>query len=341
LADLRFFPAPVPQTLARLATLTGAQVPDGADGGQVVLDVAPLQTATASQLSFFDNRKYLEAFQVTQAGVCFVRATEAPLAPVTTVVLVTADPYKAYALAAQAFYPAPVPTGAVHPRAVVSPTARIGEHTDIGAGAVIEDGAEIGSHCRIAANVVIGAGVCIGDHTVIGAGASLSHCLIGSHVVIYPGARLGQPGFGFAFNYDHPVKVPQLGRVIIEDHVEIGANTTVDRGAGPDTVIRQGAMIDNLVQIGHNVTIGRGAILAGQAGISGSTRIGDYTMVGGQAGMTGHISIGRGAKIAAGSGVMRDVADGEAVGGSPAIPLREFFKQMAYLARQVRRGKGS
>jgi UDP-3-O-[3-hydroxymyristoyl] glucosamine N-acyltransferase len=340
LADPRFFTRAAPKTLAEIAALSGAALPPSADGARLIVDVATLHTATAEHISFFDNRKYLDAFRASQAGACFARAADAAEAPPGMTVLIATDPYKAYALAAQVFYPDPVPSGQIHPSAVISPTARIGDGTEVAAGAVIEDDAEIGAFCRIGPNAVIGACVRIGNNTVIGAHASLSHCEIGRHVVIYPGARIGQPGFGFAFNYDRPTKVPQLGRVIIEDYVEIGANSTVDRGAGPDTIIRQGAMIDNLVQIAHNVEIGRGAILAAQVGISGSTRIGDYALLGGQAGLAGHLSIGKGARIAAASGVMRDVVDGESVGGSPAMPLREWLKQAAVLARLVRRNRG-
>ncbi len=339
MADPRFFTLAPPQTLAEIAGVTGVVLPPSVDGARQLVDVAALHTATAEHLSFFDNRKYLEAFRASQAGACFVRPGDAGNAPPGMVTLVTPEPYKAYALAAQAFYPEPLPTGRIHPAAVVAPSARIAAGTEIAAGAVIEDNADIGAACRIGANAVIGAHVRVGDHTVIGSNASLSHCEIGRHVVIYPGACIGQPGFGFAFNYDHPIRVPQLGRVIIEDYVEIGANSTVDRGAGPDTIIRQGAMIDNLVQIAHNVEIGRGVILAGQAGVSGSTRVGDYTLIGGKAGLTGHITIGKGARIAAASGVMRDVANGESVGGIPAIPLRDWLKQTALLNRLLRKTK--
>jgi UDP-3-O-[3-hydroxymyristoyl] glucosamine N-acyltransferase len=337
LADPRFFTLAAPKTLADIAGVSGVALPDGAESGRTLVDVAPLHLATPAHLSFFDNRKYLEAFRTSRAGACFIRPDDTADAPAGMVVLVTQEPYKAYALAAQLFYPEPAPTGQIHPAACIDPSARIGVGTEIAAGAVVASGAEIGAACRIGPNAVIGANVRIGDHTVIGANASLSHCEIGRHVVIYPGARIGQPGFGFAFNYDRPVKVPQLGRVIIEDYVEIGANSTVDRGAGPDTIIRQGAMIDNLVQIAHNVEIGRGAILAAQVGVSGSTRVGDYALLGGQAGLTGHITIGKGARIAAASGVMRDVADGASVGGSPALPLRDWLKQTALLNRLLRK----
>ncbi len=206
--------------------------------------------------------------------------------------------------------------------------------------AVIGPGAAIGKRCAIGANTVIGASVVLGDDVRVGANATLSYCIVGSRVRIYTGVRIGQDGFGFAPDPDAPVKVPQLGRVIVGDDVEIGANTTIDRGAGPDTIIGSGTMIDNLVQIGHNVQIGRGCVLVSQVGISGSTRLGDYVMIGGQGGLTGHLMIGDGAKIGAQAGVLRDVKAGEVVLGSPSIPIREFHYMTTYLRRLAAKHRG-
>jgi UDP-3-O-[3-hydroxymyristoyl] glucosamine N-acyltransferase len=168
----------------------------------------------------------------------------------------------------------------------------------------------------------------------------LSHCLIGSRVVLHPGVRIGQAGFGFAPDPAGPVKVPQLGRVIIGDDVDIGANTTIDRGSGHDTVIGPGSMIDNLVQIGHNVTLGRGCILAGLVGVSGSTKLGDFVMAGGQVGFAGHLNIGKGSRIGAKSGLMRDVPAGETVMGSPAVPVIQFMRQIATVERLAKKKGG-
>jgi len=177
----------------------------------------------------------------------------------------------------------------------------------------------------------------LGADVRVGANVSISHALIGARVRLYPGVRIGQDGFGFALDPARFIKVPQLGRVIIEDDVEVGANTTIDRGAVPDTIIGAGTMIDNLVQIGHNVQIGRGCVLVSQVGISGSTRLGDHVMIGGQAGLSGHLTIGSGARIGAQAGVMRDVAPGETVLGAPALPMREFFRQVAALQRLAKK----
>ncbi|MFN0041670.1 MAG: UDP-3-O-(3-hydroxymyristoyl)glucosamine N-acyltransferase [Alphaproteobacteria bacterium] len=333
MADNRFFSVSGPFDLAELARRIGATLSDPSCAGRYVRDVAPLDSAGPEDLSFLDNRRYVEAFAASRAGVCVVAPEFKDLAPAGMVLLLSSEPYRAYARAAQAFYPEPPPVPFVHPSAVIAPNAILGAGSEISAGAVIGAGAILGARCRVGPNAVVGDCVTIGDDTTIGANASLSHCLIGSRVVIYAGARIGQPGFGFAMGKGGVIKVPQLGRVIVEDDVEIGANSTVDRGSGPDTVIGAGTMIDNLVQIGHNVRVGKYCVLVAQSGVSGSTRIGDGVMIAGQSGVVGHLTIGKGARIGAQSGVTRDVADGATVMGSPAMPIKQFFRGYATLQR--------
>ncbi|MGO8920452.1 MAG: UDP-3-O-(3-hydroxymyristoyl)glucosamine N-acyltransferase [Stellaceae bacterium] len=337
MADPRFFNAAGPFSVAEIAHRTGATIAGAGKAELLVRDVASLDAAGPEQLTWLDNRKYLDDFRRTGAGAIFVQPALAAQAPPAATLLLTEQPYRGYAVAAQAFYPEPPPVPGVAPGAVIDPSARLGEGTAVEANVVIGAGVEIGKRCLIGANSVIAAASRLGDEVRVGANVSISHALIGSRVRLYPGARIGQDGFGFALDPKGYVKVPQLGRVIIGDDVEIGANTTVDRGAGPDTVIGAGTMIDNLVQIGHNVHIGRGCVLVSQAGISGSTRLGDYVMIGGQGGLIGHLVIGSGARIAAQAGVMRDVAPGETVMGSPAGPVKEFFRQVAALQRLARR----
>jgi UDP-3-O-[3-hydroxymyristoyl] glucosamine N-acyltransferase len=340
MADPRFFKVAGPFTVAEIAKRAGAALSGAAQGERVLHDVAPLETATERDLSFFDNRRYLDHFRETRAGAVIVNAKLATEAPKGTTLLITPQPYRAYAVAAQAFYPEPPPKPGIAPTALIDPSATLGAGCAVEHNAVIGPGVEIGARCTIGANTVLGAGVVLGDDVRIGANATISHSIVGSRVRIYTGVRIGQDGFGFAPDPDAPVKVPQLGRVIVGDDVEIGANTTIDRGAGPDTIIGSGTMIDNLVQIGHNVQIGRGCVLVSQVGISGSTRLGDFVMIGGQGGLTGHLTIGDSAKIGAQAGVLRDVGPGEIVLGSPAIPIREFHYMTAYLRRLASKHRG-
>jgi UDP-3-O-[3-hydroxymyristoyl] glucosamine N-acyltransferase len=340
MADPRFFANAGPFTLGELARRSGAELAPGADAGKRVVDVAPLESAGPEHVSFLDNRKYVDVFAASRAGACLVHPSLAAKAPATMMLILAAEPYRAYAVTARLFYPAPPPKPWVAPSAAIDPTAILGDGCRVEPGAVIGARAEIGSRCLVGANAVIGEGVVLGDDCVVGACASVEHALIGDRVNIYPGGRIGQDGFGFAMGPESHIKVPQLGRVIIADDVEIGANTTIDRGAGPDTVIGAGSKIDNLVQIGHNVQIGRGCVIVAQAGISGSTRLEDSVALGGQAGITGHLRVGAGARIAAQSGVMRDVAAGATMAGTPAIPASEAFRQIAAVGRLVRRKGG-
>ena len=282
--DPRFFTKTAPKTLGELAKVSGADIGSGSDSGRLIHDVAPLDVAGPEQISFLDNAKYRDAFKVTKAGACIVTPDMVEFAPAGVSLLVTKSTYKAYALVAQEFYPEP------YPAAFVSPHARIGKDVVLGAGCVIADGvvigdsAEIGAGAWIEANTVIGQHVKIGSATRIGANCIVSHALIGDHVWIYPGCCIGQDGFGFAIDPKGHVKIPQLGLVIIEDGVQIGANCAIDRGAGPDTIIGQGSWLDNLIQVGHNVKIGKGCVIAAQCGISGSTVLEDYVVMGGQVG---------------------------------------------------------
>lgn len=343
MADPRFFDKAGPFTLAALAEIADAEL-RGGDPESLFDDVQPLHTAGASDVSFLENKLYADAFLVSAAGACLVDAKFAERAPQGMALLVTDQPYRAYARVAQAFYPKTcfthAPEPAVHARAHVHDSATLGAGCRIEAGAVIEAGAEIGAACTIGANSVIGPGVVLGDGCTVGPNVTIQYALIGKGCVFHPGSRIGQDGFGFAPGAQH-IKVPQLGRVIIEDGVDIGANACIDRGTGPDTVIGKGTKIDNMVQIGHNVEIGAGCLFPALSGISGSAKIGNYVMMGGGAGVAGHLSIGDGARIAAHSGIIRDVEPGATVAGAPAMPAKEFWRQVAALKRLATPKKGS
>lgn len=340
MADPRFFTLAGPFTLERLAAVSGAEMAPGCDPAREIRDVAPLETAGPGQISFLDNKKYVEAFSASRAEACIVHPDLAGRAPAGMALLLSRQPYRGYALIAQAFYPGPAAAAGIAPSAVVDPAAVIGEGVEIAAGAVVEAGARIGARCRIGPNAVIGRNVEIGEDTVVGACASISHALVGARCYLYPGVRIGQDGFGFAMGFDRHVRVPQLGRVIIGDDVEVGANSTIDRGAGPDTVIGRGCMIDNLVQIGHNVHLGEGCVVVAQAGVSGSTKVDHHAVLAAQSGIAGHLKIGAGARVAAQSGVMRDVPPRGEVAGSPAMPIKQHFRQVATLMHLARKKCG-
>jgi UDP-3-O-[3-hydroxymyristoyl] glucosamine N-acyltransferase len=340
MADQRFFKSPKPQSLAALAQLGQAEIRNAPSTEIFIDDVSPLQNAQRNHLSFFDNKKYLDMFTGSKAGACFVSPDVVDKAPAGMILLVTKNPYKAYARAAQLFYPEPSWSKAYQaPNAYIHPTAKIGSNCIIDHNVYIGKNVEIGNQCWIKPNSVIGHGVTIGANTLIGSNCSISFARIGQGCRIFAGVRLGQEGFGFAIDPAGHVPVPQLGRVLIGDRVWIGANTTVDRGSGPDTVIGDGCMIDNLVQIGHNVTIGKFAVIVAQVGISGSTEIEDYAVLAGQVGVAGHLKIGRGARIAAQSGVLRDVEPGAEVMGYPAVPLKDFLRQVSTLGQLIRKRK--
>ncbi|HEU5046686.1 MAG TPA: UDP-3-O-(3-hydroxymyristoyl)glucosamine N-acyltransferase [Rickettsiales bacterium] len=336
MADPRFFNNAGPFTIAQIAGLTGAEIVGG-DAAKPLSDVAPLDKASGNEVSFLDNVKYIDSFRKSAAGACFVHAKHIKQAPESMTLLVCAEPYSAYALAAQQFYPLLPAIGHISGQASIASSAKVGNNCVIDPFAVIGERAEIGEHCHIGAGAVIGAGVTIGRNSSIGANSTLSHCLVGENVIIHRGVHIGQDGFGFALGRTGPIKVPQLGRVVIEDNVEIGSGTCIDRGAGPDTVIGQGTKIDNLVQIGHNVTIGRYSIIVSQVGISGSTHIGAGVMIGGQGGIAGHLRIGNGARVAAQGGVMTDIPDKAAYGGSPAVPVKDWHRQTIAVARLAKR----
>lgn len=331
MADTRFHVNAGPFALGEIAQRAGAELADPGKADRIIVDVRPLDLASSEHLSFIDNRKYISLFQSSKAGACIVHPKLADRAPEGMVLLLSEDPYRTYARAASLFYPEPKPEPGVAHSAFVDPSAKIGAGTRIDHGAFIGAGVEIGANCWIGVNATIGDGVTIGDDSRIGVNANISHALIGRSARIYPGVCIGQDGFGFAMGPEGHLKVPQLGRVVIEDDVEVGANSTIDRGSGPDTFIGQGTRIDNLVQIGHNVRMGKGCVIVSQTGISGSTKLGDFVVLGGQAGIAGHLTIGSGAQVAAQSGVMRDIGPNARMGGTPATTFTEWMRRTSTL----------
>ena len=339
MADPRFFQKQPSKSLTDLAAIAGGTLAGNISASTMIDDVAPLDQAGPTQLSFLDNVRYKDSFLTTKAGVVIVSEQTASFAPPSMALIVSPNPYKSYALVAQAFYPDNYPTSEISAAAHIHSSAAIGKGCVIEPGAVIKGNAKIGDGCWIESHAVIGEGVELGAKCRIGTHASISHAVLGMSVRLYPGVRVGQDGFGFAIDPKGHVKVPQLGRVIIEDNVEIGANTTIDRGAGPDTVIGSGTWIDNLVQIGHNVKIGKGCVLIAQSGVAGSTILEDFVVLAAKVGVSGHIRIGKGARIGAMAGVMRDVPAGEEQLGAPSMPVKEFMRQVIALKRLTKHQK--
>jgi UDP-3-O-[3-hydroxymyristoyl] glucosamine N-acyltransferase len=341
-----FFPTSRALTVAEIAALTGATPRPGTALDGRIADIAPLDRARAADISFLDNAKYLDALAATRAGACLLAPRFAAAAPERLAVLVVREPYRAFVAVARALFPSALRPSSLFGTTGRSADARVHASARIEAGvtidplALIGPDAEIGAGTLIGAGAVIGPGVAIGRDCAVGAGATIVHALIGDRVIIHAGARIGQDGFGYLPSPRGHQKIPQTRRVIIQDDVEIGANTTIDRGSTRDTVIGEGTKIDNLVQIAHNVSIGRHCLIAGQTGISGSAQVGDFVMMGGQVGLADHVTIGSGAMLGAQSGYMADVPAGARFVGSPAQPVREFMKSVAVL-RKLTRGAGT
>ncbi|GGG24259.1 UDP-3-O-(3-hydroxymyristoyl)glucosamine N-acyltransferase [Chelatococcus composti] len=337
MSDPVFFVQAARPTLAEVASLTGAELPASADPQMEITGISPLESAGEGDLAYMDNPRYADALSATRASACLVSRRFAARVPAGCVALVVPEPYRAFAKVLTLMYPAAARPGSqfgadgVSPGAYVHPQARLETGVIVDPGASIGPGAEIGSGTVISSNAVVGPGVRIGRNCSIGPGVVVQHALIGNRVILHAGAKIGQDGFGFAMGAEGHYKVPQIGRVIIQDDVEIGANTTVDRGASRDTVIGEGTKIDNLVQIGHNVVIGRHCVIVSQVGIAGSATLEDFVVLGGQVGVVGHVRIGMGAQIAASSNVATDVPPGVKWGGSPAKPMRAWLRELMTL----------
>lgn len=340
MSDSRFYRADGPFALGQIAQQVGAELSCPERANDLVSDIADLEQAEEGHVSLFCDPRHAAAFANSHASLIVTSRKLSGYPHNGSALLLADDPRVAFARIGHLFYPRGAPAHFIHPSAVIAASASIGEGAAIAAGAVIGEQVTIGPRCRIGANAVIESGVSIGADVSIGANSAISHALIGDRVTIATCVSIGGEGFGFVPGPKGPMRISQVGRVVIGEGADIGSNCAIDRGGLGDTVIGPMTALDNLVQIGHNVKIGRGCVFAGQAGVAGSTTIGDFVMVGGGVSISDHLTIGSGAKIAGKSGVMRDVGPGETVAGYPAVPVRQWHKQSVALARLIAKACG-
>jgi UDP-3-O-[3-hydroxymyristoyl] glucosamine N-acyltransferase len=338
-----FFQRGGPFPLRLIAETVGAELVDALDGGIEIDDLRPLTLAGDSHLTFCTSRKYAGDLAATQAGACLIKLRDASLVPNGAAAVTTEIPHRAFALAVGLLYPEVLqPRAAASAAAVdgvlVHSTAEIAEGVTLEPGAIVGREARIGMGTTVAAGAVVGYRVFIGSNCYIGPGASVTHALIGDRVTLHAGARIGQDGFGYAMSAEGHLKIPQIGRVTIGNDVEIGANSTIDRGFLMDTMIGEGTKIDNLVQIAHNVVIGRHCIIVSQSGIAGSAELGDFVIMGAHSGIVEHVKVGSGALIAGMAHVKDDVEPGARMGGTPARPFKDWARELAAVKRLAKNG---
>lgn len=338
MTDLRFYHRAGPFPLGEIAARIGAEMDNSAWADFSIRDVASLDSAEAGEISLYSDAKYASAFARTRASAVITDHKLRTHEHNGAALLLAPNPRLAFAQVGHLFYPPAPREGGVAAPVPVHASAVVGNGTHIAQGGEIRANAIIGANCSIGTNVVIGEGVQIGDDCTIGPNCTITHAIIGHRVVFGPGVSIGNAGFSFVPGPKGLLRVPQLGRVIVEDDVEFGANCVVDRGAMGDTQIGRGCRFDGLIHVGHNVKMGQFCIVVAQAGIAGSTTIGPGVMIGGQAGIADHLTIGAGARLSARAGVTQDVAAGETVGGYPAQPIKQWHRQVVWLKKMVTRG---
>lgn len=333
MVDTTFFSNNGPFTLAQIAEICGAELRDPSKANLSINNIATMAMAGAEEICFFYDKKVKDEAAKIKSAACITTPEMEALIPDGVAVLVSNNPKLSFLKLNQRFYSEYTPKAEISSSARIAPSAKIGQNCFIGENVVIEKDVVIGDNCILEANVVVSRGCKIGNACRIGVGAQIAYCLMGNDCYIYSGARIGLDGFGFMVINGKHQRIPQIGRVIMGNDVEVGANSCIDRGAMDDTVIGDGCRIDNLVQVAHNVKLGRGCVLVAQMGIAGSCTFGDYVVCGGQVGFADHINVGSGAQVGAQSGIMRDIEPGTTVMGYPAVPIKEFMKQTAVIQK--------
>lgn len=340
MADPRFYDSVGPFTAGQIAELVGGQLADASMANVPIGDIASIDSARIGEIAFLENPKYRTDALASEASALLVHAVMLDAVPAGCAAIICDQPYLAQAHVARALYPdaarsLPMP-GDLQAGHAIHPSAKIGANVVIGPGALIGPNAEIGDDTHVGAYALIGRGVSIGRDCVIGPRCEIGYALIGDRVIISSATHIGQDGFGFVPGTAH-LKIPQLGRVIVQADVEIQSGCAIDRGALGDTVIGEGSKLDNLVHIAHNIQIGRHCFITAQVGMAGSTQVGDYVSMGGKAGIAGHLTIGDKATIGGLAAVTKNVGAGETVAGNPARPIREMQRDMLFVSKLRKR----
>ncbi|MDR2416654.1 MAG: UDP-3-O-(3-hydroxymyristoyl)glucosamine N-acyltransferase [Holosporales bacterium] len=333
MVDTRFYGQSTPHTVRQLADMCGALLEEISEENRVLFGISTLKNATPADLSFLSNTKYLDDLRKTHAGAVFVVSQYAKEVPSNTLPLIVSDVLPAYGVAAALLYPSVHKPAEIHPTAQIDPSASIGDNVSIGAYSTVEARAGIGAETVIGAHTAIHAGVIIGKRGQIADHVTLSQAIIGDDVRIHAGARIGEPGFGIVPSSRGMVFIPQLGRVLIGDRVSIGANTTIDRGSIDDTVVGNGTIVDNLVQIAHNVHIGKNCTLVAQVGLAGSCSLGNQVVLAGKVGVAGHVHVGNNVTAAAKTGITHDITDNQTIAGFPAEKVNVWRRQVVTLRK--------
>lgn len=335
--DTNFFIKKIEPTLSEIAEICTATLADNAQANMVIKDLNTMDEASIGEICFFYDKKKKESGALIKASACITTAQLAAFVPEGVAILLSDNPKLASLKLNEAMYAEKKPAAQIAETAKIAKNAKIGQGCSIGEYVVIDENAVIGDNTIIEPFCFIGNSCKIGNNCRIATGASISYTIMGNNCYVYNGARIGQDGFGFQTINGVHKRIPQLGRVIIGNDVEVGACTCIDRGALGDTVIGDGCRFDNLVQIAHNDKLGRGCVMVAMAGIAGSCTFGDYVVCGGQTGIADHVTVGSGAQIAAQSGVMRNINPGDVVMGTPAVPFNDFMRQAAFLQKNSKK----